>query len=51
MGMLGIAMIIHFWGNMDLSAIVSDLVGLVLIIFGIVTFIQFIRCRKNVKTD
>ncbi len=50
-GMLGIAMIIHFWGRLGISAIISDIVGLTLIVVGIITFVQYIRQRNSAKTD
>jgi len=45
LGMLGITMIIHFWGNWGLAAIVSDIVGIALIVIGVFSISLFFRKR------
>jgi len=47
MGMLGIAMVIHFWGDLGLAAIVSDVVGILLIAIGVFSISLF--CRQRIK--
>lgn len=51
LGMLGITMIIHFWGNWGLAAIVSDIVGIALIVIGVFSISLFFRKRmmKRIK--
>jgi len=50
MGMLGITMVIHFWGNLGPSAIVSDVVGIALIAIGVFSIILYFRQRLKKKT-
>lgn len=47
MGMLGIAMVIHFWGDLGLAAVVSDVVGILLIAIGVISISLF--CRQRIK--
>jgi len=49
-GMLGIAMIIHFWGDLGPAAIVSDVVGIALIAIGVFSITLFFRQRTKKKT-
>ena len=51
LGMLGIAMIIHFWGEFTVSAIISNIVGVVLILIAFISFIQFLRQKKDEKSE
>ena len=51
MGMLGIAMLIHFWGDFIASAIVSDVVGVVLIVVSLFTIVQYFRQRIKNKNE
>ncbi len=46
-GMLGLAMIIHFWGDFGIKAIVSDLVGLSLVLMGTFNFYMYIKQRRD----
>jgi hypothetical protein len=43
LGILGLAMIIHFWGDLTASGIVSDVVGVALIIIGLISVTLYIR--------
>lgn len=49
LGMLGIAMIIHFWGEFTISAIISNIVGVVLIVIAFISLTQFMRQKKDEK--
>ena len=43
LGMLGLTMIIHFWGDLTASGIVSDVVGIILAIIGIISVTLYFR--------
>lgn len=43
LGMLGLTMIIHFWGDLTASGMISDIVGVVLIIIGLISVILYFR--------
>ena len=47
MGMLGIAMVIHFWGDLGPAAIISDFIGIILIAIGVFSISLFFRQRMK----
>ena len=51
LGMLGIAMLIHCWGHFSLADIVSDIVGVALMLVGILSFILYLRQKPETHTD
>lgn len=45
LAMLGLTMIVHFWGDLTASAIVSEIVGFVLIAIGLISVTLYFRKR------
>jgi hypothetical protein len=51
LGMLGIAMLIHCWGHYTLADIISDIVGVALMLIGILSFILYLRQKPKSHTE
>jgi uncharacterized membrane protein HdeD (DUF308 family) len=48
---LGVAMIIHGWGNFTAADIITDIVGFALVIAGLFSFIIYFRHNPDRHTD